>query len=535
MTEQEFQQYLRTQYGQLKPWDKGELPLEVQGSGEAASYSGGYTPNFSAPLEGKNVGFGGGDGGPGLALWNPHYESDRPDNPAYVGRLTPAGDLPVGDGSSYGYYEGIYGTDGKLLDTRFRPLERSGGWLEENFEWAAPAAFALLTAGASSGLFGQSVSSAAAGGAGSAGAFGGLSEAALGELGINTALPAGAAGAPYGASPWLAGEAVGSEALLGGISGEAGADLLAGEVLKDTAGLDKLIWQSAAKDAAVQAGLSAELATMAGEVAGGLAGSGLTLDAAIASGLEAATAGAATGAVGGAGTVIGGGGALTAGLPGMVTGTSGAGLLSTLGSTAKDVWNTGKTAYTAAKPVIDAGKKLLGGGTSSSSGGLLGGLGGIGGILGLALLMAQLKKDKNAAPANQQAPIPRLRSRVEQKPFTLDAQGNRQAPLAYFGQPTYYAAGGGIGGLAAGGQASRAIRGPGDGVSDSIPAHINGEEPAALADGEFVIDARTVAELGNGSTEAGTRKLEAMVNRVHHARAKARRGEDSGADRHMPA
>jgi len=222
----------------------------------------------------------------------------------------------------------------------------------------------------------------------------------------------------------------------------------------------------------------------------------------------------------------------------MVTGTSAPSFLTTV----KDLWKTGKDAYTTAKPVVDAGKSLYnavtGSGSGSSSGsssGLLGGLGGIGGILGLALLMAQLRKDKNAAPANQQAPIPRLRSRVEQKPFTLDAQGNRQAPLAYFGQPTYYAAGGGIGGLAAGGQASRAIRGPGDGVSDSIPAHINGEEPAALADGEFVIDARTVAELGNGSTEAGTRKLEAMVNRVHHARAKARRGEDSGADRHMPA
>lgn len=209
---------------------------------------------------------------------------------------------------------------------------------------------------------------------------------------------------------------------------------------------------------------------------------------------------------------------------------------------AKSIWNTGKAAYTAASPVLSAGKKLYNaltgsgsGSGSGSSGGALGGLGGIGGILGLALLMAQLKKDRNAPAASTTPVIPRLRSRVEQKPFTVDAQGNKQAPMAYFGQPVYYAAGGGIGGLAAGGQASRAIRGPGTGVSDSIPARINGTEPAALADGEFVIDARTVSKIGDGSTEAGTRELEAMVDRVWHADSKARRGEASGADKQLVA
>ena len=208
----------------------------------------------------------------------------------------------------------------------------------------------------------------------------------------------------------------------------------------------------------------------------------------------------------------------------------------------KSAYSTAKDAYTTAKPAFDLaakGKKVYdaltgksGPNTTGTSG--LGGLGGLGGILALGLLMSQLNRDRNAQPQGATPVIPRLRSRVQQNAFTIGPNGEKIAPKSYFGEPQYYAAGGGIGGLAGGGQASRPIRGDGDGVSDSIPAEINGSEPAALADGEFVIDARTVAELGNGSSDAGTRKLEAMVARVHEARAKARRGEDSGADRHMP-
>jgi len=66
----------------------------------------------------------------------------------------------------------------------------------------------------------------------------------------------------------------------------------------------------------------------------------------------------------------------------------------------------------------------------------------------------------------------------------------------------------------------RLLKGPGDGVSDSIPASIGNRQPARLADGEFVIPARIVSELGNGSTEAGARKLYAMMDRVQKARRK---------------
>jgi len=85
----------------------------------------------------------------------------------------------------------------------------------------------------------------------------------------------------------------------------------------------------------------------------------------------------------------------------------------------------------------------------------------------------------------------------------------------------------------------RLLRGPGDGVSDSIPASIGGKRPARLADGEFVVPARIVSELGNGSTEAGARKLYAMMDRIQSARrgtvGKGRVAKNSRADKHLPA
>lgn len=58
------------------------------------------------------------------------------------------------------------------------------------------------------------------------------------------------------------------------------------------------------------------------------------------------------------------------------------------------------------------------------------------------------------------------------------------------------------------------ISGPGDGQSDSIPALIDGQKPAALSSGEYVIDAHTVAMIGAGSTEAGIKRLDRFVANV---------------------
>jgi len=106
--------------------------------------------------------------------------------------------------------------------------------------------------------------------------------------------------------------------------------------------------------------------------------------------------------------------------------------------------------------------------------------------------------------------------------------------------PQVYADGGmaeqfNLGGYSDGG---RLLKGPGDGVSDSIPATIGNKRPARLADGEFVVPARIVSELGNGSTEAGARKLYAMMDRVQAARkgsiGKGKVAKNSRADKYLP-
>jgi hypothetical protein len=82
-------------------------------------------------------------------------------------------------------------------------------------------------------------------------------------------------------------------------------------------------------------------------------------------------------------------------------------------------------------------------------------------------------------------------------------------------------AGGGLGSLGGYSDGGRLLKGPGDGVSDSIPATIGqNQQPARLADGEFVVPARIVSELGNGSTEAGAKQLYKMMDRIQAARRK---------------
>jgi hypothetical protein len=151
---------------------------------------------------------------------------------------------------------------------------------------------------------------------------------------------------------------------------------------------------------------------------------------------------------------------------------------------------------------------------------------------------------QNALGANQMYPQSQLQTDMYsnpmmQRPINNNViTGGMDAPVNPYTGEARFAEGGlsTLGGYSDGG---RLLRGPGDGVSDSIPAVIGTKQPARLADGEFVVPARIVSELGNGSTEAGARKLYAMMERVQSGRRKSvgknKVAVNSKLDRHLPA
>jgi len=121
-----------------------------------------------------------------------------------------------------------------------------------------------------------------------------------------------------------------------------------------------------------------------------------------------------------------------------------------------------------------------------------------------------------------------------------DFGGGSFDPAGRDSDGTPLAKGGGImgynlGGYAAGGN-PRLLRGPGDGMSDHIPATINNRQPARLADGEYVITADVVSHLGNGSTEAGARQLDAMMKRIRKGRTgTSKQGKQINPRKYLPA
>ena len=88
----------------------------------------------------------------------------------------------------------------------------------------------------------------------------------------------------------------------------------------------------------------------------------------------------------------------------------------------------------------------------------------------------------------------------------------------------------------AGGGQPRFLSGGGDGMSDSIPATIEGKQEARLADGEFVIPADVVSHLGNGSSKAGAKRLYSMMDKVRQARTgTTKQGKEINAMKYLPA
>jgi hypothetical protein len=118
----------------------------------------------------------------------------------------------------------------------------------------------------------------------------------------------------------------------------------------------------------------------------------------------------------------------------------------------------------------------------------------------------------------------------------IDAASQMPAPVQ--------AAQGGIMGYASGGASNlgsysdggRMLKGPGDGMSDSIPAKIGRHQPARLADGEFVVPADVVSHLGNGSTDAGAKHLYTMMDKVRKARTgRKAQGKQIKPEKYLPA
>ena len=182
-----------------------------------------------------------------------------------------------------------------------------------------------------------------------------------------------------------------------------------------------------------------------------------------------------------------------------------------------------------------------GGGTKPGGGG--GGGGGIGGgkddnSLLMMLMMMMMMMNQNKGGGGSGATIPGLTATQKQTPYAQQQKSAGYRPgqggVTYFDQTQYAPK------MAAGGGISRLLQGPGDGVSDSIPAMIDGGmagggQPAKLARGEYVMDARTVAALGNGSTDAGAERLDKMRKSILSDDRKAGVGQDSKAYRHLMA
>ena len=126
---------------------------------------------------------------------------------------------------------------------------------------------------------------------------------------------------------------------------------------------------------------------------------------------------------------------------------------------------------------------------------------------------------EQARLASEQAAAEAERQDTMFRPYFSDGSSNTGGASGGLPQDfKHYAMGGGVSGLGGYSDGGRLLKGPGDGMSDNIPAVIGHKQPARLADGEFVVPADVVSHLGNGSTEAGAKQLYAMMDKIRAAR-----------------
>lgn len=173
---------------------------------------------------------------------------------------------------------------------------------------------------------------------------------------------------------------------------------------------------------------------------------------------------------------------------------------------------------------------------AKAAAGVAGALTGIGKIAGTTLAASGVVDQKKPSGDTSEAGK-YLDARMEEKSKEMHkfpvqaygALGSTQAPnllgvqQQHFGYPTVRKMGRGFEDnedaavFAGGGIASlggRMIHGQGGGLDDAIPALLGGRQPAALSDGEYVIPADVVSMMGDGSSNAGGRKLDQLVAKV---------------------
>lgn len=162
--------------------------------------------------------------------------------------------------------------------------------------------------------------------------------------------------------------------------------------------------------------------------------------------------------------------------------------------------------------------------------------GGQAGAVGLGALLGLIGSKKTGLvgasqkPAGYQGGIPKYTASRAMLP-TADVRSRVPGSSAqrYFSDTSFTPLA--VGGMARG----RYLAGSTDGMADELPANIDGKQPAALSHGEFVVPADVVSHLGNGNSEAGAKRLYAMMERVRKARTgNPKQGKMINADKYLP-
>ena len=146
---------------------------------------------------------------------------------------------------------------------------------------------------------------------------------------------------------------------------------------------------------------------------------------------------------------------------------------------------------------------------------------------------ADLTPESNLAKMDPYSATTAGLNNIRHQAYLQNAPVSQSAMNTLGGIPT--AAAGGLASLGSYSDGGRLLKGPGDGMSDNIPAQIGKHQPARLADGEFVVPADVVSHLGNGSTDAGAKRLYAMMDKIRHARTgNKKQGKQINPNKFLP-